>query len=540
MPPKTKGRSKDRKKVEILPADPMEECTLVSGPASLSKLAEVIYARQAKLCVPDETAPPIDIESDSIGSVSCDEFDELQDQLVEKLSISVSHGPRLKHVITYAEWWQVNKKSHQLPASMRSVCDYVYHDEWPAQPSHSWDRLLHSHNQLNLVLEYLQCSAQNESLSSVLRNYSYRTYIFGGTLSFGFWDGESDVDFCCISEDRMTDPENSQHKLASHLVKIFFSGLRKLGWQKGGLLQIPRAKVPILMHHRGKFGKSYFTGCTVDVPAHSAAESVVEKLKKILPHPTVSEKSYQIRVKARANTPDQVLSYMKKISAIDPQVRARAHFFIPPELSTIDFDLSFHGDGIRNSWLIRKYLSAHALARHGALYIKRWAKARGINNGKKGYLCSYAFVIMWIYFLVFGEKLIPFIDPESIPMLPMECKNLSQLHIPLPKIDKKQTLLGELILHFFYYYTTQFDWAKDVVSLCRENGTTRAEIGWNMTLSRRSTYHYMCIEDPYKDDLNLARNLTEGRASETIRRLNEWISSVLFRVKSTETVHLRR
>ena len=62
----------------------------------------------------------------------------------------------------------------------------------------------------------------------------------------------------------------------------------------------------------------------------------------------------------------------------------------------MDFDLSFRGFEVRNSWLQRRYL-LQSVATLGAAVVKKWAKETEISDSRSGYLSSYADVVMWIH-----------------------------------------------------------------------------------------------------------------------------------------------
>lgn len=222
-----------------------------------------------------------------------------------------------------------------------------------------------------------------------------------------------------------------------------------------------------------------------------------------------------------------------------------------PELYNMDFDLSFRAFGIRNSLLLRRYLLSHPCARPGALVLKDWSKASGVNNSMNGYLTSYAVNILWIYYLV-HQGLIPYVDPIfDIPSSLRANKEVDPQYAAMidPEWSPEQQAqlelqAGELLLGFFYYYAFVFDWERHVVSLNRPGVTTKASIGWDMEdvspssamgsvggshlhhhgpdtdatsggssgaaavrRHRATTRYAFCIEDPYEDNLNLGRHM---------------------------------
>ncbi|KAK7201664.1 RNA editing 3' terminal uridylyl transferase 1 [Novymonas esmeraldas] len=252
-------------------------------------------------------------------------------------------------------------------------------------------------------------------------------------------------------------------------------------------------------------------------------------------------------------------------------MRARVqplHEECKPELHGMDFDLSFRAFGIRNSYLLRRYLLSHPCARPGALVLKDWSKTSGVNNSMNGYLTSYAINIMWIYYLV-HRGVVPYVCPaQDIPAslrhtVVADSQYAAMVDPAWSPAERAamETQAGELLLGFFHYYAFEFDWVNHVVSLNRRGVTTKASLGWDVEdvghsplsggaagsdgyhadthggggynspglaaaaasgsfdgalgssaamLGRRSrsvTRYSFCIEDPYEENLNLGRHM---------------------------------
>ncbi|GET88035.1 hypothetical protein, conserved [Leishmania tarentolae] len=200
-----------------------------------------------------------------------------------------------------------------------------------------------------------------------------------------------------------------------------------------------------------------------------------------------------------------------------------------PEIFSIDFDLSCRCHGIRNSWLLRRYLAQNEVFRVGNVFLKTWSKACGVNNSRVGFLTSYAFSVLWIYFLLRHSE-IEYVNPEDIPALPNPTEQMEVPYIPLwPKVadakaDAQRTeRLGRLLRGFFYFYGEVFDWERHVVTIRQPcdsaaNIRTKKDLGWEKsdTLSlilRDRCYHIFSIEDVYEDDLDLGRHLTPEKAA---------------------------
>lgn len=205
-----------------------------------------------------------------------------------------------------------------------------------------------------------------------------------------------------------------------------------------------------------------------------------------------------------------------------------------PEIFSIDFDLSCRFHGIRNSWLLRRYLAQDAVFRLGNAFLKTWSKACGVNNSRIGFLTSYAVSVLWIYYLLRRGE-VEFVNPADVPVLPDPEEQMNVPYIALwPPLEDaaaelaRQRRLGTLLRGFFFFYGEAFDWATHVVTI-RQPGTgadgaaalcTKADLGWEKsdTLSlvlRDRCYHIFSIEDVYEDDLDLGRHLTPEKADWT-------------------------
>lgn len=200
-----------------------------------------------------------------------------------------------------------------------------------------------------------------------------------------------------------------------------------------------------------------------------------------------------------------------------------------PEIFAIDFDLSCRYHGIRNSWLLRRYLEQDEVFRMGNVFLKKWSKACGLNNSRVGFLTSYAISVLWVYFLL-RRSAVTFVTPEDVPLLPDPDQQSEIPYVPLwPTLedavaeDERTARLGTLLRDFFYFYGEEFDWATEVVSIRQPCPTaadvrTKADLGWladnaESLLLRERCYHIFSIEDVYEDDLDLGRHLTPDKAA---------------------------
>ncbi|KPI83692.1 hypothetical protein ABL78_7260 [Leptomonas seymouri] len=203
-----------------------------------------------------------------------------------------------------------------------------------------------------------------------------------------------------------------------------------------------------------------------------------------------------------------------------------------PEIFSIDFDLSCHVHGIRNSWLLRKYMEQDEVFRMGNVFLKKWSKACNINNSRLGFLTSYAVSVLWVYFLLRRGE-VTFVNPDDVPVLPDAEKQMAISYIPLwpaldnPEADAARTVrLGALMRDFFYFYGEEFDWTRQVVTIrqpCPSSAEVRTKVDLNWLTDdvsslrlRDRCYHILSIEDVYEDDLDLGRHLTPDKAAWTL------------------------
>lgn len=235
------------------------------------------------------------------------------------------------------------------------------------------------------------------------------------------------------------------------------------------------------------------------------------------------------------------------------------------EDAVMECDLSFMNPlAVLNTSLLLTYSRIHPVTRVLAAIIKRWAKARDINNPSKHTLSSYGYILMLIHFLTYhkriGNGLITSVETEKIsvnaatnvPLLPnLQWMDPNWLHaapdvlytelksLPpqvlkhpleddvivnpyfygtikgqqgLPELQKRfpseDLSLAILLASFFRYYAFEFDYKKHVVSL--QSTVTRglmeredkAEVnGWRVYSTG------LAIEDPFETFYDVAHVL---------------------------------
>jgi len=229
----------------------------------------------------------------------------------------------------------------------------------------------------------------------------------------------------------------------------------------------------------------------------------------------------------------------------------------------MECDLSMHNPlAVLNTSLLRSYAEINPVSRVMASVIKRWAKARDINDPARHTLSSYGYILMLLHFLTYhkrsGDGLVspmgksprdnqaPFLLPnlqwmnslwpESPPGTPyseyreppkllmqhprQENVNVNSYFYPLNKANLEKLRkrfpgqdlsLAILLASFFRYYAYDFDYKRHVVSLNSTNGhgiverEVKAELdGW------RNYSAALTIEDPFETFYDVAHVLRGG------------------------------
>lgn len=205
--------------------------------------------------------------------------------------------------------------------------------------------------------------------------------------------------------------------------------------------------------------------------------------------------------------PDPTLASPNK-----PRDRYKDHLEFPKTDIGIQCDINFAAHlALHNTLLLRCYSHSDARVKPLILFVKHWAKVRGINTPYRGSLSSYGYVLMVLHYLVNVAQ-------------PFVCPNLQLLHRDPPphlspaEIEARTTCLGRdvrfwrneteikdlsirgmtnhnhdsvgLLLRGFFEYFAQggqmstvqgrgFDWGREVLSLRTQGGImSKQEKGW--------------------------------------------------------------
>lgn len=184
----------------------------------------------------------------------------------------------------------------------------------------------------------------------------------------------------------------------------------------------------------------------------------------------------------------------------------------PKKGAGVQCDINFSAHlALQNTRLLRCYSHTDPRVRPLVLFVKYWAKVRGINTPYRGTLSSYGYVLMVLHFLVNVAK--PFVCPNLQMLAPPPsgtfhaeqdgatdyCKGRDvrfwkdeQEIIRLARensLNQNQESVGDLLRGFFEYYAhggalltlpgRGFDWGREVLSLRTPGGLlTKQEKGW--------------------------------------------------------------
>ncbi|KAF5018848.1 hypothetical protein F66182_9140 [Fusarium sp. NRRL 66182] len=195
-----------------------------------------------------------------------------------------------------------------------------------------------------------------------------------------------------------------------------------------------------------------------------------------------------------------------------PRDRYKDHLEFPKTGAGVQCDINFSAHlALHNTALLRCYSHTDPRVRPMVLFVKHWAKMRGINSGYRGTLSSYGYVLMVLHYLVNIAE--PFVCPNLQQLAPppppglspVEIENMTMcrghnvqfwrnedeiLHLACAnQLNGNSETVGHLLRGFFEYYAHSsmmstssgrgFDWGRDVLSLRTPGGLlTKLEKGW--------------------------------------------------------------
>jgi DNA polymerase sigma len=175
----------------------------------------------------------------------------------------------------------------------------------------------------------------------------------------------------------------------------------------------------------------------------------------------------------------------------------------------VQCDVNFSAQlALHNTALLRCYSYTDPRVKPMVLFVKHWAKVRGINSPYRGSLSSYGYVLMVMHYLV--NVVQPFVCPNLQLLAPPDDPNVPPEHYVCKgynvrfwrdeetirhlaaqgQLNQNRQSLGQLLRGFFEYYAYPgnmssipgvrgFDWSHDVLSLRTPRGLLRKDVkGW--------------------------------------------------------------
>ncbi|XWW95703.1 hypothetical protein V2A60_003670 [Cordyceps javanica] len=216
------------------------------------------------------------------------------------------------------------------------------------------------------------------------------------------------------------------------------------------------------------------------------------------------------------------------IAPNQPRDRYRDPLEFPKHGAGVQCDINFSAHlALENTTLLRCYAYTDPRVRPMVLFVKHWAKVRGINSGYRGTLSSYGYVLMVLHYLVNVAS--PFVCPNlqqvGLPDQPAVCKGynvsfwrdeaaITQL-AHSNQINQNGQAIGYLLRGFFEYYAQNgalstvpgrgFDWGRDVLSLRSRGGLlTKQDKGWT---GAKTVYQ---AQDPNESSVRPPANAADG------------------------------
>lgn len=199
------------------------------------------------------------------------------------------------------------------------------------------------------------------------------------------------------------------------------------------------------------------------------------------------------------------------LSPNKPRDRYSDSLEFPKKGVGVQCDVNFSAHlALQNTMLLRCYSYVDPRVRPLVLFVKHWAKARGINTPYRGTLSSYGYVLMVLHYLV--NVVEPFVCPNLQELAPPDpdlppqalegittCQGRDvrfwrdeqaiQSLAQQGQLNQNNDSLGALLQGFFEYYAQGsmmatvpkkgFDWGRDVISLRTHGGLlSKTDKGW--------------------------------------------------------------
>ncbi|XP_053405452.1 poly(A) RNA polymerase GLD2-like isoform X2 [Mercenaria mercenaria] len=180
----------------------------------------------------------------------------------------------------------------------------------------------------------------------------------------------------------------------------------------------------------------------------------------------------------------------------------------------VECDLNINNSvGIRNTHLLRYYAAMDWRVRPLVLFTKRWARFHDINDASKKTISSYSLCLMVLHYLQYGcnppvlesiQKLYPDLFDYGD-----DIRNL-KMNVKIQFKSKNSQSLGDLFLGMLKYYTTEFSFDEDVISV-RQGTKLPLHLVQSWTSpADKNMWKCLKIEEPF-DRSNTARSCYDER-----------------------------
>ncbi|CAE7254899.1 URT1 [Symbiodinium sp. CCMP2592] len=183
-----------------------------------------------------------------------------------------------------------------------------------------------------------------------------------------------------------------------------------------------------------------------------------------------------------------------------------------------------------NTALLRSYVNLLPEIPVLSMVIKRWAKAGNIGEVQSGAISSYAWTLMAVYYLQVCHglpslhALSPFGDLRSEAKIGKK-KKKTTFALGFEQNATKQKLnhsVGDVLGGFFEFYSEQFDWGNEVVSVRLGKRLPANDSEFSM-LPRKEPNGYsdiLKIEDP----IEISRNLNFALSKKSSHKIRDLIT----------------
>ncbi|GFU12465.1 poly(A) RNA polymerase gld-2 homolog A [Nephila pilipes] len=189
--------------------------------------------------------------------------------------------------------------------------------------------------------------------------------------------------------------------------------------------------------------------------------------------------------------------------------------------SGIEVDLNINNTiGIRNTQLLSSYARIDKRLPPLVVLAKIWARHHGINDAKHNSLSSYSIVLMVIHYLQYRSQppVLPCLQKlQSDKFLPNTDIRKLKLREDLPDfISENYEDLGDLFIGFLKYYSEEFNYLGDAISVRIGCVIPRGDAVHNSSPKNKlAHWKHLCIEEPF-DLTNTARAVFNAEVFEHI------------------------